>query len=80
MRVLIAEDEPLIAIALAERLRSLGHEPIGPAADGEQALAGVAKQRHHLVLMGIQLPIMDGYTATSRIRPILLYDPSPSSR
>ena len=38
VRVLIAEDDPLIALGLAERLRSLGHEPIGPAADGEQAI------------------------------------------
>ena len=39
MRVLIAEDDPLIALGLAERLRSLGHEPLGPACDGEQAVA-----------------------------------------
>jgi two-component system, response regulator PdtaR len=34
MRILIAEDEPIIALALAERLRELGHEPLGPARDG----------------------------------------------
>ena len=32
------------------------------------ALAAVAKQRPDLILMDIQLPIMDGYTATSRIK------------
>ena len=32
MRVLVAEDDPVIALGLAERLRALGHEPIGPAA------------------------------------------------
>ena len=36
MRVLVAEDDPLIALGLCERLRSLGHEPIGPAADGDR--------------------------------------------
>jgi two-component system cell cycle response regulator DivK len=36
--------------------------------DGEQALAAIAKQRPDLILMDIQLPIMDGYTATSRIK------------
>ena len=35
MRVLVAEDDPLIALGLVERLRSLGHEPVGPAHDGE---------------------------------------------
>jgi two-component system cell cycle response regulator DivK len=41
---------------------------ITEAGDGEQALACIAKQRPDLILMDIQLPIMDGYTATSRIK------------
>jgi two-component system cell cycle response regulator DivK len=36
--------------------------------NGEEALAAIAKQRPDLILMDIQLPIMDGYTATSRIK------------
>jgi CheY-like chemotaxis protein len=32
------------------------------------ALAAIAKQRPDLILMDIQLPIMDGYTATSKIK------------
>jgi two-component system cell cycle response regulator DivK len=35
---------------------------------GEEALAAIAKQRPDLILMDIQLPIMDGYTATSKIK------------
>jgi two-component system, cell cycle response regulator DivK len=34
----------------------------------EQALAAVAKQRPDLILMGIQLPIMDGYEVTRQIK------------
>ena len=34
----------------------------------EQALAAIARQRPDLILMDIQLPVMDGYTATSRIK------------
>jgi two-component system cell cycle response regulator DivK len=43
------------------------------AEDGEQALAAIAKQRPDLILMDVQLPIMDGYTATRRIKadPVL---------
>ena len=37
-------------------------------ADYEEALAAIAKQRPDLILMDIQLPIMDGYTATSQIK------------
>jgi CheY-like chemotaxis protein len=39
--------------------------------DGEQALAAIAKQRPDLILMDIQLPIMDGYTATSMVARLL---------
>jgi CheY-like chemotaxis protein len=40
---------------------------ITEAENGEQALAAIAKQRPDLILMDIQLPIVDGYTAVSRI-------------
>ena len=41
---------------------------ITEAEDGEQALAAMAKQRPDLILMGIQLPIMDGYEVARRIK------------
>jgi two-component system cell cycle response regulator DivK len=41
---------------------------ITEAEDGERALAAVAKQRPDLILMGIQLPIMDGYEVARQIK------------
>jgi len=41
---------------------------ITEAENGEEALAAIAKQRPDLILMDIQLPIMDGYSATRLIK------------
>ena len=38
------------------------------AEDSQQALEAIAKQRPDLILMDIQLPIIDGYTATRKIK------------
>ena len=67
MRVLIAEDDPLIALGLAERLRSLGHEPIGPAADGEQAIELARTSRPDLYLFDIEMPNLDGLQAAVQL-------------
>jgi response regulator NasT len=67
MRVLIAEDEPVIALALAQRLRELGHEPIGPAADGEQAVAIARETEPDVYLFDIELPGRTGLAAADEL-------------
>jgi response regulator NasT len=67
MRVLVADDDPVISIGLCERLRSLGHEPIGPAADGEQALELARQTLPDLYLFDIEMPNLDGLQAAERL-------------
>ena len=65
--ILVVEDQPDNRQIIRDMLAPTDYEII-EAEDGEQALAAVAKQRPDLILMDIQLPIMDGYTATRRIK------------
>lgn len=67
MRILIAEDDPVIALGLAERLRELGHEPLGPARDGELALEHARELEPDLYLFDIAMPRLDGLTAAARL-------------
>ena len=67
MRVLIAEDDPLIALGLCERLRSLGHEPIGPASDGEQAVEIARRTLPDLYLFDIEMPNLDGLDTATQL-------------
>ena len=67
MRVLVAEDDPLIAFGLCERLRALGHEPIGPAGDGDAAIGLARQSRPELYLFDIEMPNVDGLEAAKQL-------------
>jgi two-component system, cell cycle response regulator DivK len=66
-RILVVDDQPDNRQIIRDMLAPTDYE-ITEAENGELALAAIAKQRPDLILMDIQLPIMDGYTATSRIK------------
>jgi len=59
-RILVVEDQSDNRQIIRDMLAPTDHE-ITEAEDGEQALTAITKVRPDLVLMGIQLPIMDGY-------------------
>jgi two-component system, cell cycle response regulator DivK len=66
-RILVVEDQPDNRQIIRDMLAPTDYE-ITEAEDDEQALAAIAKQRPDLILMDIQLPIIDGYTAASNIK------------
>ena len=59
LRVLIAEDEALIRLDLAEMLAEEGYDVVAQAADGEQAVALAVEHRPDLVIMDVQMPKLD---------------------
>ena len=67
MKILIAEDDPVIALGLAERVRSLGHEALGPAADGAEAVVLARAETPDLYLFDIEMPNLDGLEAAQQL-------------
>lgn len=75
-RVLVVEDDADIRRSLQILLERAGYEVFG-AADGSDTLDQFQHRRHHLVVLDINLPILDGWAVLERIRsvsaaPILL--------
>ncbi len=66
-RVLLAEDNPVNQEVAKAMLTRLGLE-FDVANNGQEAVARMARQSYDVVLMDCQMPVMDGYTASARIR------------
>lgn len=70
--ILVVEDEPTLATAIAQRLSAEGWT-VRVASDGVTAVQAAKQLRPDLVIMDIMLPVMDGLEATKRIvaqRPV----------
>jgi response regulator NasT len=66
-RVVIAEDEALIRMDLAEMLAEEGYDVVAAVEDGEQAVARTEELRPDLVILDVKMPRLDGIAAAQRI-------------
>lgn len=69
MMILVVDDHPINRRLLADQLGSLGYQCV-TANDGVDALAVLAKQHIDIVLSDVNMPNMDGYRLTQRIREL----------
>ena len=67
LRVLLAEDNAVNQRLVTATLEKEGHEVIA-VTNGKEALAAVGRETVDVVLMDVQMPVMDGFEATTRIR------------
>ena len=67
MRVLAAEDNAVNQLVLKTLLHQIGVEPV-VVDNGEQALEAWESAPWDVILMDMQMPVMDGLTATRAIR------------
>ena len=67
IHVLVVEDDEISARAVSTMLKRLGCA-VDVAGDGAKAIDCFRQRNYALFLMGWQMPVMDGFEATARIR------------
>jgi two-component system, response regulator PdtaR len=77
LRIVIADDEPIIRLDLRRTLENMGHVVIGEASDGAQAVEITRELKPDVAILDIKMPNMDGIDAakvisTEGIAPVLL--------
>ena len=75
--VVIAEDETLIRMDLAEMLVDEGYDVVGQAGDGAKAIELAEQLRPDLVILDVKMPVLDGIAAAEaiagqRIAPVVM--------
>jgi len=67
LRVMIAEDDTVVATALAQQVESLGHRVVAEAGNGREAVRLAVEVRPQAIIMDIDMPDMDGIEAAREI-------------
>ena len=85
IRVMLAEDEFIVAFGLKTLLERMGYQVVGTAWDGNEAVALTDRLHPDVVLMDIAMPGVDGIAATKQIMdrcptPVIILSAHDDSR
>jgi len=77
LRIVIADDEPIIRLDLRKTLENMGHQVVGEAGDGAKAVEIAREMKPDIVILDIKMPELDGIDGakiitTEGIAPVLL--------
>jgi AmiR/NasT family two-component response regulator len=77
LKLVIADDEPIIRLDLKKTLENMGHQVVGEAGDGAKAIELARGLKPNIVILDIKMPEVDGIDAakvitTEGIAPVLL--------
>ncbi len=77
LKILLADDEAILRLDLREMLTDAGHEIVGEASNGEEAVRLARELKPEFIIMDVKMPVMDGLAAAKIIAnegvaPVLL--------
>ena len=67
IRILLADDHQILREGIRRGFESAGHEIVGEAANGAEAVELALELRPEIIIMDLSMPVMDGVTATQKI-------------
>jgi len=67
LKVLIADDDPIIRLDVKQMLEKLGYTVIGESEDGQEAVEAARRLAPDVCVMDVKMPVMDGIDAASII-------------
>jgi response regulator NasT len=67
LRVLIADDDPIIRLDLRQMLETLDYDVVGEAGDGQAAVEQARETRPDVCILDVKMPVMDGIEAVNLI-------------